>query len=216
MKKLFLIVLNSLLVLSVTAQKQKPSIADDLAKKRVRLPNGWHLSPAGRSFALGDLPLNIAVSSSKKFIAVTNNGQSIQSIQLIDPRTEKILSNVIIPKSWYGLKFSADEKFLYASGGNDNWIFQYAIMNNKLLLKDSIVLGKKWPAKISPAGIDIDDAAKRMYIVTKENNALYVVNLANKTVIQQLPLGNEGYACVLSPDKTELYISVWGGDKVGV
>jgi YVTN family beta-propeller protein len=216
MKKLFLIVLNSLLVLSVTAQKQKPSIADDLAKKRVRLPNGWHLSPAGRSFALGDLPLNIAVSSSKKFIAVTNNGQSIQSIQLIDPRTEKILSNVIIPKSWYGLKFSADEKFLYASGGNDNWIFQYAIMNNKLLLKDSIVLGKKWPAKISPAGIDIDDAAKRMYIVTKENNALYVVNLANKTVIQQLPLGNEGYACVLSPDKTELYISVWGGDKVRV
>ena len=60
-------------------------------------------------------------------MAVTNNGQSVQSIQLIDPVTEKILDNVVVPKSWYGLKFSADEKYLYASGGNDNWILKYAI-----------------------------------------------------------------------------------------
>src|SRR5512141_236942 len=114
------------------------------------LPNGWKLSPVGRSFPLGDLPLNIAVSKSKKYMAVTNNGQSVQSIQLIDPKTEKILNTVIIPKSWYGLKFTADEKFLYASGGNDNWILKYGVRNNKLLLKDSLKLGNKWPNKISP------------------------------------------------------------------
>src|ERR1700704_609117 len=83
---------------SMIAGKQSP-------ERKVRLPNGWDLSPAGRSLPLGDLPLNIAVSSSKKLIAVTNNGQSVQSIQLIDPAAEKILDNVIIPKSWYGLKF---------------------------------------------------------------------------------------------------------------
>jgi len=190
------------------------NIEQQLSKKRVRLPNGWHLSPAGRTFPLGDLPLNIAVSKSKKYLAVTNNGQSIQSIQLIDPTTEKVLHNVIIPKSWYGLKFSADEKFLYASGGNDNWIFKYAIINNKLRLKDSIILGKKWPVKISPAGIEIDDVAKLMYVVTKENNSLYIINLTDKRIIQQLELVKEAYACLLSPDKKELYISSWGGDKV--
>jgi YVTN family beta-propeller protein len=214
MKFTFLFV--SILFSTVFAEAQKPEIISEkqLAKNRVRLPNGWHLSPAGRSFSLGDFPLNIAVSSSKKYMAVTNNGQSIQSIQLIDPKTEKVLHNVIIPKSWYGLKFSADERFLYASGGNDNWIFQYAIINNKLQLKDSIILGKKWPVKISPAGIEIDDAAKVMYVVTKENNSLYVINLTNKSIIQQIELGNEAYACLLSPDKKELYISSWGGDKV--
>src|SRR5215510_5683067 len=124
--------------------------------KRVHLPNGWDLTPAGKSFALGDLPLNIAVSASKKYMAVTNNGQSTQSIQLIDVKNEKVVSSVIIPMSWYGLKFSADEKFLYASGGNDNWILKYAIKNNKLVRVDSIVLGKKWPVEISPAGFDID------------------------------------------------------------
>ncbi len=214
MKNLFLLAICSLITTITIAQKQNTSPENQLTNKRVRLPNGWHLSPAGRSLPLGDFPLNIAVSSSKRYMAVTNNGQSIQSIQLIDPKTEQILHTVIIPKSWYGLKFSADEKYLYASGGNDNWIVQYAIVNNKLQLKDSIILGKKWPEKISPAGIEIDDAAKIMYVVTKENNSLYVMNLTDKSIIQQLKLGNEAYACLLSPDKRELYISSWGGDKI--
>src|SRR5215207_1489156 len=116
MKKVFIIAL--LHTLSIISLAQNSSLENQLSKKRVRLPNGWHLSPAGRSLPLGDLPLNIAVSRTKKYIAVTNNGQSIQSIQLIDPKKEKVLHNVIIPKSWYGLKFSSDKKFLYASGGN--------------------------------------------------------------------------------------------------
>jgi len=204
---------------AVSKQEKNKSVqtpTNDPDAKKVLLSNGWTLSPAGRSLPLGDLPLNIAVSRSKKWIAVTNNGQSVQSLQLIDPKTEKILHTVIIPKSWYGLKFSADEKFLYASGGNDNWILQYAITGNKLQLRDSIILGKKWPEKISPAGIEIDDAARLMYVVTKENNALYVVDLNTKKTIQQLDLGNEAYSCLLSPDKSELYVSIWGGDKVRV
>ncbi|HLL42336.1 MAG TPA: hypothetical protein VK369_04315, partial [Segetibacter sp.] len=120
MKKSFLYFICSLLAIVATAQNRNTAFEKQLEKKRVRLPNGWHLSPAGRSFSLGDLPLNIAVSKTKKWMAVTNNGQSVQSIQLIDPKTEKVVHNVIIPKSWYGLKFSSDEKFLYASGGNDN------------------------------------------------------------------------------------------------
>lgn len=188
------------------AQQQQPN--------RVHLPNGWALTPVGNSLQLGDLPLNIAVSPSQKYMAVTNNGQSVQSIQLIDVKAEKILDNVIIPKSWFGLKFSGDGKFLYASGGNDNWILKYAVEKTKLVLKDSIRLGKKWPEKISPSGIEIDDARQLMYVLTKENNSLYIVDLATKSVKQQLPLGGEGYNCVLSPDKKLLYISCWGCDKI--
>jgi DNA-binding beta-propeller fold protein YncE len=150
MRKAFLYILSALLVTVSFAQKQKTSLENQLTKNRVRLPNGWHLSPAGRSLPLGDLPLNIAVSPSKKYLAVTNNGQSVQSIQLIDPVTEKVLHNVIIPKSWYGLKFSADEKTLYASGGNDNWILQYSVKGNKLHLTDSIVLGKNGRKRSHP------------------------------------------------------------------
>jgi YVTN family beta-propeller protein len=185
-----------------------------VAANRVMLPNGWSLTPVGHSLPLGDLPLNMAVSSSGRYIAVTNNGQSTQSLQLVDTKNERILDSVDIPKSWLGLKFSADEKFLYASGGNDNWILKYAIIHSKLVLTDSIPLGKKWPEKISPAGMDIDDKRQLLYVVTKENNSLYIVNLQTKSVIQRVALGGEGYTCILSNDKEELYISCWGCEKL--
>ena len=187
---------------------------DQMNAKRIMLPNGWSLSSAGRSIELGDLPLNIAVSGTEKFMAVSNNGQSIQSIQLIDPKTEKVLDKVEIPKSFYGLKFSKDDRFLFASGGNDNWILKYEIASSKLMIRDTLKLGKPWPEKISPVGLEIDDAKNLLYVVTKENNSLYIFDLLTNKIIHQQSIGSEGYTCILSPDKKTLYISLWGGKKV--
>ena len=170
-----------------SSQKETPS------STKITLPNGWSLSPAGQGFLLGDLPLNMAVSNSKKLMAVTNNGQSTQSIQLIDVASGKILDNIVVANAGLVLKFSADEKFLYASGGNNNWILKYAITDNKLLLKDSLKLGDKWPNRISPAGIDIDDQKNILYVVTKDNNSLYIIDLRTKKIKGQYKLDGEAY-----------------------
>ncbi|HEV8082884.1 MAG: bifunctional YncE family protein/alkaline phosphatase family protein [Chitinophagaceae bacterium] len=209
MRKILVFLIAGLLIQALSAQTTHHSVTGT-----VQLPNGWRLTPAGKSLPLGDLPLNMAVSASKKYLAVTNNGQSTQSIQLIDVQREKILDNIVVAKCWVGLKFSADEKFLYASGGNDNWILQYAIINNKLVLKDSIILGTKWPNRISPTGIEINDARKLMYVTTKDNNSLYVIDLTTKKIIHQEQLPAEGYTCLLSPDKKQLYISCWNCSKI--
>jgi YVTN family beta-propeller protein len=204
--------LSFLFLFCLSSLEQKPV----RSSAKVTLPNGWSLTPAGKGYLLGDLPLNMAISTSNKLMAVTNNGQSTQSIQLIDVSTEKILDNIEVAKCWVGLKFSADAKFLYASGGNDNWILKYAIKNNKLLLQDSLKLGEKWPKKISPAGIDIDDQKNLLYVVTKDNNSLYILNTITKKIKGQYKLDGEAYTCLLSPDKKELYISCWGCDKLYV
>ncbi|AOW10273.1 bifunctional YncE family protein/alkaline phosphatase family protein [Flavobacterium gilvum] len=182
--------------------------------KTVLLPNGWSITNVGRSLPLGDLPLNIAVSTSKKRIAVTNNGLGKHYIQLIDTKSERQIDSIIIPSSWYGLKFSSNDKKLYASGGNDNVILRYDLIGNKLKLNDTITLGKKWPNRISPAGFDIDEKNQLLYVVTKDNNSLYVVDLKTKKIKKQLPLGGEGFTCVLSPDLKELYVSCWGCEKL--
>lgn len=186
----------------------------EIMAKQVLLPNGWKLSPAGKMLPLGDLPLNIAVSPSGKLLAVTNNGQSTQSIQLIDSKEMRTLDSVTIRKSWYGLTFSKDGKYLYASGGNDNWIIRYEVRNNKLEPSDTIVLGKPWPEKISIAGIAVDNDRQLLYTVTKENNSLYVFDLKKRKIQNQISLGGEGYACLLSNDGKMLFISCWGCDKV--
>ena len=187
---------------------------EDTTAGRVQLPNGWSLTPLGRSVPLGDLPLNMVLSPSKKYLAVTNNGQGTQSVQLIDPTAGKVLSEVIIPKSWLGLAFSSDEKWLYASGGNDNLIVKYHISaTGQLTAADQIKLGEPWPVRISPAGIQVDDKSGRLFVVTKENNSLYLVNLKTKKS-QIFSLGAEAYTCLLSKNKSELYISLWGGGKI--
>lgn len=200
---------------ALAAQAQQPT--NNPKASQILLPNGWALTPAGTSLALGDLPLNMQLSRSGQLLAVTNNGQSTQSIQLLDPKAGTLLDEQTIKKSWYGLQFSADGKKLYASGGNDNLIVAYSIVNRKLAAADTLRLGQAWPKeKISPTGIALDDARQRLYTVTKEDNSLYVVDLKTKATIKKVALGHEAYSCILAPDRRTLYISLWGGDKIAI
>jgi len=190
-------------------------IVSELENNKVGLPNGWTLTPVGKQVVLGDLPLNLVISHNKKWAAVTNNGQSTQTIDLIDVGQQKKADSIVIAKSWYGLAFSSDDNVLYASGGHDNMIKTYSVKKGKLALQDSIVLGKPWPEKIGVAGLDVDDKVqKQLYVVTREDKKLYVIDLNNKSVKSTVDLGAEGYTCKLSPDLKQLYISVWGAEKL--
>jgi hypothetical protein len=180
----------------------------------VVLPNGWTLTPVGRSLSLGDLPLNMTVSHSGKRMAVSNNGQSGHSIQYIDVLSEKILHDMVIDKAWYGLAFSDDDQLLYVSAGHDNKINIYSTEGDHLLLKDSILLGQPWPNQIGPAGIAVNSKKQLLYAVTRDDSSLYIINTFSKSVLHKIHLGAEAYTCILSPDKNILYVSLWGGDKV--
>jgi YVTN family beta-propeller protein len=181
------------------------------------LPNGWKLSPAGTSIPLGDLPLNMQLSSTGRFLAVTNNGQSTQSVQLIDPRSGKIIDERILVKSWYGLAFTKDEKQLYVSGGNDNWILNFGLKDGKFDKSDTIKLGAVWPkGKIGPAGMVVNRTNTKLYVVTKEDSSVYVINPSKKQVLNKIQLPAIAYSCFLSPDEHKLYVSLWGGKAVAI
>ncbi|NBX12089.1 MAG: hypothetical protein EBR19_07810, partial [Chitinophagaceae bacterium] len=91
MKKISLFVF-SLLTTTLFAQQTTEAVV---------LPNGWKLTPAGKSIPLGDLPLNMVSNHAGTLLAVTNNGQSTQTIQLINVKTQTTVDEVVIPKSWY-------------------------------------------------------------------------------------------------------------------
>ncbi|GAB3924765.1 bifunctional YncE family protein/alkaline phosphatase family protein [Larkinella terrae] len=195
-------------------QAEEIAFYKQLNSKRIGLPNGWSLTPAGNSLDLDDLPLNLVVSPSQKYLAVTNNGQSTQSITLIDVKAEKVVDTARVGKAYLGLAFSDDEKQLYASGGNDNKILVYKIEDNQLVPDAPIVLGKPWPVKISPTGLCVDNAKNRLYVVTKEDSSLYICDTKNRQTVTRMNLGAAAYTCLLSADKNELYVSLWGGSSV--
>ena len=183
---------------------------------RTELPNGWYLTPAGASIPLSaDLPLNIAVSPDGRYAAVTNNGNGAQTIDLIDLVTKHVTATAPVAQAWLGLAF--DNNQLYASGGNDDIVIHYRYTGDTLARVDTLVLGKPWPAnKISPTGIAIDSKEHRLYVVTKEDNALYTFDERSRMLLSRTPLSAEAYTCLLSPSGQQLYISAWGGRKVWI
>lgn len=188
------------------------------AAQKVLLPNGWSLTPAGSSIPLSsDLPLNMALAPDGIHVAVTDNGNGRQSIDLINLKEQKLTDSVTIGKAWLGLVFGKKHPYLYASGGNDDIIIRYLLKGNRLIARDTLTLGRPWPKdKISPTGLALDEAHERLYVVTKEDESLYVCDTKTMKVLSRLPLYSEAYTCLLNPAKSELYISAWGGCKVWI
>jgi YVTN family beta-propeller protein len=205
---------------SVQAQTAVILPGKDPQTSQVLLPNGWKLSPAGRMLPLGamsDLPLNLQISRSGRLMAVTNNGQSTQSVQLIDPRNEKVLDEKEVKRSWYGIAFSPDEKHLYASGGYDNLVLDFPIQNNKLKTPDTIRLSAPYPQdRTCPTGMVVDRTGTRLFVVTKGDSTLFEIDTRARAITKRVALPGVGYSCLLSPDEKKLYISLWTSAAVAV
>jgi len=211
-KNRFCLFLSFILFLSLHVNAQETFLP-----KPVDLPNGWSLSPAGTAINLSsDLPLNMALSPDGKLLAITDNGDGKEGIDLINLSEKKLLSFKQMRAAYIGLEFMNDGKYLYASTGEMNKIFRFKVEKDELTIKDSIVLGKPWPNKIGITGIALSADNSLLFAVTRENNSLYICDTKTDKIIKQIPLSAEAYTCLLNPKKNELYISLWGGEKVDV
>lgn len=183
----------------------------------VTLPNGWKLTPAGKNLPLGDLPLNMTLSPNGRWMAITNNGYGRQCIKIFDTKKEIEVADQTIHASWYGLCFSPNGRYLYASGGNDNQINFYQVSKaGKIQLADSIVMGKKWPKRISPSGIAVQPKSGDLYVVTRWDNSMYIYQPQTKKLLKKVDLGGEGYQIIMQSDGRYAYVSCWGSDQVKV
>ena len=181
------------------------------------LPNGWTLSPAGTHVAVGDFPMNMAISPDGRFIAVLNSGAGSQSISIIDTVSWRLASTTPVAKCWLGLKWAAGGRELIVSGGNDNRVLIYDVSDGRPTLSDSVVLGAPWPKeKLWVSGLDVDDFTQKLYICTRYNDCLYSVDLSTKKILARNPLPARPYTCLLSRDRGLLFVSLWGGAQVAL
>jgi len=196
-------------------QNTKPLLPGKLADGRVRLPNGWYLSPAGKHLAVGELPLNMDVSPDEKYIIVANNGTRVQSVSIIETNTWTVVQTVPQKRSWVGIRFIDRGTRFLVSGGNDNRVNIYNFDNGRATFADSILLGPRWPdAKIWIAGLDVDEESGRLFAAARENNALYAIDLTTKRLIHRLDLPSKPYTCRVSAKHNFVYLSLWGGSAV--
>ena len=193
------------------------------------LPNAWVVTPAGLSVEVGDRPMNVVPSPDGRFLAVTNNGQGVQSLALYDTYTNKVTQSIPYnaPEALYvGLTWTADGKTLYASAGGNNKIRTYSFDGKTLLEGAPITLGdSKTP--IYPAGLALSSDGKTLYAALNLGNSVAAIDLTGRSSlnIKYLKFGDPAssagigtlpYMMVLSSDGKTLYTSHWGAKVISV
>src|SRR5690349_4854175 len=73
------------------------------------LPNGWHLTPAGRHVEITDLPLNIQPLRDNRHAIVTTNGFNQHNVSLVDLQEGKVVTSEWARQSWFGFALNKDE-----------------------------------------------------------------------------------------------------------
>src|SRR5262245_256807 len=107
-----------LLVLS-TADYAQIKIDSGAATNRTCLPTGVCLDPAGRSFAVGNMPLAMVLSPEGDRVVISLSGWRQQGLQVVERETGAVVQTISQPSAFLGLAFSRDGRTLYASGGNE-------------------------------------------------------------------------------------------------
>jgi len=191
----------------VTLHSQIPGEKDN----RVLLPNGWWLSPAGEQIRLGDFPMNATLSEDEKYLAISHSGQSKAEIWLMDLKAKKNLQKIELPDTWYGIKFAGRK--LYVSGGYQNCVFTFNLINKRLVMADTISFAEPRP-KYNGSLQGLDLQKNLLAVVFRNDSTFRVMDLKSKKQ-EIIRLDGMPYTCVFLKDGSVM-VSIWGSKKVEV
>ena len=229
-----------------TAHAAKPVTLPDLPDgggTGTRLPNGWHITPAGTPVALpGDLPLKMIFSPDGKYLLVSTGGYHDHGVSVIDPAALKVTQSVNLGKDWAGMCFDPEGDDLYVSGGGPpSKEFLAGASKTEAppamlealghsILHLSFAGGTLTPKKpIDIPGLSETPGPQSRFIAglaSGPDEALYAINIQTDTVYKlagrprrvaaSVQVGYRPYALALSPDGQTLAVSNWGAKSVSL
>jgi len=185
-------------------------------------PVGYAVTPAGRQSTLGNLPLNSALHPDGRTLLVTNNGQGVQSLQLVDTQTNTVTQTISYasPESLYiGLAWSPDGRTAYASAAANSKIRVFAFAGGKLTEGTPLALPTTSPdgtkVTLFPAGLAVTPDGSRLIVADQLGNAVTAIDLATKST-QTIAAGHRPMWVTLSKDGRTAYVSTQGGSTVDI
>ncbi len=193
------------------------------------LPNGWHITPAGRQIETTDLLLNIKPLKDSKHAIIATSGFNEHNVALVNLETGSFLAKESARQSWFGLAMSADEQKLLWSGGGAGRLHTFEIADGKLTrtsekepdvrsmkreeaaaLKAQLVKEKSFRG-----GLCLDEQRQCVYSLKINAGKLAVIPFGGDES-KELDLGGRPYDVQLSPRNGLLYISDWSERRIVV
>jgi YVTN family beta-propeller protein len=191
----------------------------------VLLPDGWHVTPAGRQLESGDMILSAQVSPDGQTLAFSNTGYTRHQFHLVDLSTEKEIATFPLERAWSGIAWSPNGRRVFVSAGQGNaaadiYTFQ-RWDDGKWTQRQNIQLQgvdrtDKAAPKSAVSSIVTSLDGKAIYAIDDFDGSLYVVDAATNRTLSKLALGDHPFTGRLSRDGRLLYVSVLGAAEVEV
>ncbi|HYM70337.1 MAG TPA: bifunctional YncE family protein/alkaline phosphatase family protein [bacterium] len=180
--------------------------------------NNWTLTPAGVQVAVGDRPLGAALSPDGRYLAVSNDGDGVQSLALLDTSARLVVQTIPYhqPEALYvGVGWTPDGRHLYASAGGNNLVRTYDLRDGRLTEGPPIMLGEP-KAHVYPAGLAVAPDGRTLLVAENLANRIVAVDLATGKPSATADAGALPYAVAVSPRVGKVYVSNWGASTVTV
>ncbi len=183
----------------------------------VLLPNQWSLRPAGRQIELGNFPVNIALHPGGRWAAVLHSGYGPHAVDVVDVTTRRIVSNVIVPQSFYGLCFSPNGQRLFVSGGEGDVVHEFQFADGYLYGHRVIELPKQKTALVA-TGLACSPDGTKVYAACCLGDRLFILRPDQPDDRRQieLPAQSYPYLPLVARKTNRLFLSLWGKSAVAV
>jgi YVTN family beta-propeller protein len=180
----------------------------------VVVPTGQLIHEAGRILTEVRRPVDIAVAPDGK-TAYVKDSKGVLVIDVPTWTQKSILSPKDGGGSFHGIAVSADGRHVYSTTSGhkmlDITIGADGTADNGI----AIVMPGPEGAKDDsyPCGIALSKDGKTAFACLSRNNSLAVVNLTDRSVVTEIPVGVAPYGVALSPDESTAYVTNWGGRR---
>jgi YVTN family beta-propeller protein len=167
------------------------------------------------------MPLGSAVSPDGRTMLVSNDGQNVQSLQVIDIASGQVRQTIgyQMPEALFlGLAWSPDGRHAYASAGANDKVRVYDVAGQRLSETAPITFPKTAGAAGDPipAGLAVSADGSKLYVANHHAASMSVVDLASKLVTASVAVGPSPYTVQLTKDGRAALVSNWGGNTVTV
>ena len=192
------------------------------------LPNGWRITPAGKSLPTEDMVLNVTGSPDGKGMVALHSGFNPHGIVVVDQKTDEPTQRIALKSAWLGMAWSPDGKKLFVSGGNAAGrqpskapIYEFGYDNGRLTDQPLSTLEDGGQAsEIFWSGL-VHHPRKNVLYALHRGTARYsghvvVFDTETKKATARIKVDAIPYAAAISADGATLYVTNWASDTVSV
>ena len=197
-----------------------------------QLPNGWRITPAGKTIAsMGDLVLNLLVSPDGRIVIADHSGYLPHGLEVFDTKTRRQIQHIDLKTTWLGMTWSPDGHTIYASGGNASGdanktdpaapIYEFTYVNGRLSDKPVREFFETVdPKDVWWSGLAYLPGKQWLYAANRTTGTgpgdIVVFDAKDRRIITRIPVDVSPYQILLTRDGRQLFVSNWSSESISV